>query len=889
MATVSLSKAGCSYTQTIQSTISQTTTGNFLSSYFPAAYEKAESISIPTISELQANENLPSEIVLSLPSYQNSEFKGIFNAYGEQVSTSTILTNPTEGFYTAKYDFWRSDLSQNYFLYLTYRFSVAVNLLPRKKQTITDVIIRLCETIEPLVYGQQPRFKLSGVNYFAGIGVDNESGRPTGLIHNSLAEDLDKILSPEFSFTKQTFREQLQQIGGVIHAEPRIVEKQKNSKAKGGYTYVIDYDFYGKQQESDIKNRRRVTKIVTTSVNEYHTALDSSVENLTNSSDDNITTYEPNATYSISLRTDNTFARLTEDDSTYIPTQYPILRTVKVYITGYPTAIAADGTPTMATGEWEITQYVVEKTKYDNLSSYDEVYPYSKSFALYYEQGEKNIKGLWFSVPSATSSYALKNYAILNILQAVTGNSSLSIPTNGYPFITFRVEYQAFHNERIITAKGLITGGKPRTLVYNQSANGIETKSFGEHLKGLSAKIGNVEKTETYILSYLSDIPKAGMKYDDDYYISTVEYEIKPTYILCTIGLSKHYNRQSEYIGLNSVNRMWEVSERQIIERQIVFNTYLCFSVTEANDSTVKNDTANSANGVSGTWRGFSRFWGNTAAAFQNLEAQFLGKNSAREAVSKVLAIPVITSAGGNTLSVSFSMKDNYGAGQQTKYNVSPDTGVSGMWGNDVAYGDMYGEIEYADISVTSAQNVSATLRPQTTLSNVSAFALFYIKDALIRKDSREALSCSFNVHAVTVDKRIIIGSALFQNSNIFAHALGTRFEMFTHKLNPLGGKVEEGDTMSGVTIYSNTTSSNYIQLPTGISTDYVSWAWVTNRSTKTIDVTTADGRTTTQTIQTGGEILLGGNFHPAGQKIWFQLVNDVEDMLPEPEEGEWQ
>ena len=97
----------------------------------------------------------------------------------------------------------------------SYYVSAIENHLPLKPWTITEVINRTLDLAEPIRKGEKPRFKLNAVQ----------------------AQLFDKILAPQFSFTKQTLRECLQEIGKVVHGEPRL----KPSKEE--FTFIQTQDF----------------------------------------------------------------------------------------------------------------------------------------------------------------------------------------------------------------------------------------------------------------------------------------------------------------------------------------------------------------------------------------------------------------------------------------------------------------------------------------------------------------------------------------------------------------------------------------------------------------------------------------------------------------------
>lgn len=53
----------------------------------------------------------------------------------------------------------------------------------------------------------------------------------------------------------------------------------------------------------------------------------------------------------------------------------------------------------------DITPYVYEAADYGILKSNRGYYPNSKSFAVYYTQGQKNIKGLFYQAEDEVSQY----------------------------------------------------------------------------------------------------------------------------------------------------------------------------------------------------------------------------------------------------------------------------------------------------------------------------------------------------------------------------------------------------------------------------------------------------------------------------------------------------
>lgn len=466
--------------------------------------------------------------------------------------------------YTVKYNFRYPDSApapadyKNYNISATYKFRVVDNKLPLKKWTITDVINRTLDLAEPIRLGETPRFKLN----------------------EEQAAMFANVLAPQFSFTKQTLRECLQECGKVIHGEPRLdIKKDSNGK----FYYEVLFDLYGQTEKSNIFHRKYIRNTVSQVIDSYASHLDSNAENLVNQLDKLAgVIVEPYRDGFKTVRTETMYVRIT-DENMIIPTQYPINSIEKLecgYIPGYEN-LGKD---------INITPWVFESSVYNTqLSSFESQYPYSKAFGLSYTQGQKNITALNFKSEHPISD-VFNRYAIVNVLREATNNDDINIGegdknNNKYPLLAFRVTYMPFYNTRVGQTKTYYPDYPyGAALIYNQQSNVIESRYYGENLKGVIARIGNVEKSITYNLARLSDIPKAGQMYDDDYYISAVSVEYLPTYIKCTIGLSKDFNRLSQYIGISSVKRFSEISQTQAVERNLLYREYIVVGKEETPD-----------------------------------------------------------------------------------------------------------------------------------------------------------------------------------------------------------------------------------------------------------------------------------------------------------------
>ena len=596
----------------------------------------------------------------------------------------------------------------------TYYFMGVANTDPLPKWNIASVIDRVLSIAETRRDNQAPRFHL-----------DPEQ-----------RERLAAIEAPEFAFTSDTLKEVLDQIGGFIHAIPRL----------NGST--IHYDFLGETEMSNAAGYKYVTNTYSQNVESYCTKLDSRVDNLVNILDSaqGVITDPYNDGYK-TVRTENAYVRI-QDDNMIIETKYPIYE-VKGLKCGFLPGQTVKG--------GDLTPYVFEEADYSRMSSTGGQYPDSKGYALYFTQGQPNIKGLNLKFPSAISE-ALEPYTIVKILRNTTGISNLTI--SEYPKLAFQVSYIPIYSARAEQTKTNIKGMKmPRTLAFNQGANLVETRYYGENMKGVIARLGNVDRVRTFIGRKLTSIPQVGQLFDEDYYISSVAVEFDAYDYKCTMELSKDFNRLSQYIGINSQKRYYEVSEKQAYEREINYTDYLVIGDSVENQNTLFSGTEE---GMQYLVDAFIQQW--NLYTVSAVEAQ--GEDSEGNKLTLVV-LPVVSNAFGNSVVLTFSYENNYSAGNQAVYNGVGE--VIGYFQQGVPYADVYGRMEYLNLNYSDRYSSPSNSDRQTEIGTMlpsgfemsGNFLSTEISPLRVEKDNKEQLSFNYQLEFVTNRSSIIIGSHL--------------------------------------------------------------------------------------------------------------------------------
>lgn len=611
---------------------------------------------------------------------------------------------------------------------------------PLMPWTIESVINRVLELERPLIFDNTTKDYVTPKRFKLQLPTDKDK----------LA--LFKKIAPEFTFTRQSLREVLKTIGGYIHAEPRLIYNEETELFD-----TIVFDFYGEQEYATCRNSKGETirfseapyegATASYAIEQACTALDSYIDNFVNRLNSNSSVVgQPFEGGAQSFRTETSGLQYTEQ-SMFFPTYSPISKIHKFMVyykeKGY-----------------DITDFVYEESIYNTqLSSYESAYPVSKMYGLYYKQDQKGIYGFFFERTNAFDQ-ALEKYAIENILKAVgctftTGTNAME----AFMSLSFELVYTPIYSARIAHSKSYVGDWLtyPRVLNYAQSAPQVETEYYGENIKGAVERLGTIEKAFTYTTKRFGAIPKAGQLFDDNYYISTVAVEVKNEKFKFTLGLSKHFNRISSYVGVSSYKRIYEVSEVMVQARDTLYKDYLV--LTDYSDDYAYPLKVDCLIGNTALTQISETFY-QRDSSYGRIDAITVETKTKQFASIASITLPVIASAEGNVMSFTWQYEDNFSAGQR-----AVPIGES-YYGQDVQYSDYYGRIYYESFFLRHARgetflNIANIFPYLDRLSNSPISISVNNNYGLVRrKDSREALRTTYAIELVTDDESYVIGSS---------------------------------------------------------------------------------------------------------------------------------
>lgn len=588
--------------------------------------------------------------------------------------------------------------------------------------SIYDVMSITLVTAEPIFKGEAPRY---------------------GLLLTPEQETRFKAMdAPEMHFPNgRSLYENLKEIGDYIHALP----KAKTDINGNRFVYWKEL---GSAERADLSKGAIYGASGFYNAADYASAVEANFANLINASDESEgSVTDPYSDGYITLRSNS--YRIKEEDS-YIPTNFPIGTKIK------QVTVRIHDDNGMVQKEADITPAVFEKNEYDLLSGFSGAYPFSKTHALYYTTGQKNIDGLWYRPEDNPIDILnlLNNYAITNVINHFCGTNYT--PENKLDFtkLSFQVTYIPIINGRARQERTESTVERV-ILAHNQSANQLSARAFGENLRGKVAMLGNSTDAKMYIFPYLDDIPKAGTMYDRKEFISLVTTRVFPDYCLSRIDFSTNYNNQGAFVQMKTGIRQYEIpagkdrctlleefcvigkDDRDPIEDQ---NRMLCQNVMKAK----------------------------TMMAFENeppkdITAAWIstyGDNG--QTIHTSVALPVYSTSLGCSVYFGFSFADNFAAGTK-----SIDIGKDYARGAEyVEYGspfysrakylrfimsDTYGDFG-KDIDIANSLPSVANL----TAPNIPYISTDALDHLIWNKDSADVGNVAYQLHFVSNDGYII-------------------------------------------------------------------------------------------------------------------------------------
>jgi hypothetical protein len=649
----------------------------------------------------------------------NDGFETVYTATGVNDQRTDSFQPVKTGVYTIKYstvfDTGIGTPTKNRYIIPVVVYSDAEK---ESGYSVYDVLTILLETAQPLMR------KADAPSYTLDLTADQ-------------AERYKNTAAPELHFENgRSLYENLKAVGEYVHAIPKV----KNGKVR--------FQDLGYHERADMSNGVLYGGQANYNAAEYATAVEANFANLVNASDESEgSVTEPYTGGRITLRSNS--YRIKEEDS-YIPTAFPISTKVKKVLAFYQ-----DGDEDV---EIDITPAVFEKNEYDLLSGFSGVYPHSKTHALYYVTGQKNIEGLWYRAQDSEwgTLNAFQKYAITNVLNHFGNRND---DEYDYTKLSFMVTYIPFINGRARQERTEDVNGSRIVLAHNQSANELSARAFGENLRGRVAMLGNATESLQYLFPSVNDLPIGGTMYDKKKFITLVTTRVFPDYCLSQIDLSENYNNAGAFVQMKTGIRQYEIPTGK--DRCTLLEEYCVIGKAERSPEDyaqalyllcqplMREKTLSAFNGASSPCD-------ITSVSVKTYDEDL-------NAISPRIVLPVYSTSLGSSVYFGFSFEDNYSAGKSSVY-----IGKSAARGTQyIEYGTpYYARAKYLGFTFTDGYDdtslaIANALPLGEKLNPIEKYITNDIAGLLIwNKDSADIGNVAYQLHFCTNDG-YVIGSEL--------------------------------------------------------------------------------------------------------------------------------
>lgn len=614
---------------------------------------------------------------------------------------------------------------------------------------------------------------------------------------------LQSTKAPEMTFSGTTLREALDDIFGNVQAVTRLVVRQNTGRES---PFFIDYDTLIPQGEEDMRAYDESLKGYTAAngLDDYATALDSTVENLVEYTDGGMV--DPAPGMFRSLRTEDASYRVTETTGKIL-LAYPIEKLEKVEV------FLQEENET-----FDITSFLYESTEYGILSSYDDLYPLTKAYALRYTFGSNVIDGFDFEIPNAVSQI-FERPSIVNIINAVAGTNYSDLETLSFTSILFRVTYVPIVSARIRCRK---EAGTESIIAYNQSASKVDSVSFGKNMFGALKRMGNGSIIREYFGGKKTPVPKCGryLKGSDNV-ITAVTVQVLPYEKRVQLVLSKDFNRLSQYIGIKSYQRIFEVSERMAVDRNVIYEESI--SVGTERPSNIVGNSILSENSVLRVVSSYT-----TTNQSTNPITYAICQGFSENGLNFTKTVhPVITLGIGNAFAFVWHYYDNYSAGRNVSQVQGIIDGRTQLYSlsSDVPYSGETGRIDKLSFLLSSNTSPIGFSTSYETQRRVADEYPKYSKDISeanpfantgdtkrirIKKDSRERISVTYQINlfgrdGVVVSPQCASLSSIIGEQTVNGARRSFKFYLLSKAPNNLDVKLNSADVISSYDLGAGT------------------------------------------------------------------------------------
>ena len=600
---------------------------------------------------------------------------------------------------------------------------------------------------------------------------------------------INNIICPEMTLTKSTIWDSLRELGNIINAVPRLGRNDWN-------TIEFDFldDFVGVDEYSypDYTERTQVGYM-----NDYVTGLEINADNVIEVEDSVNRKIEPYPNGWMSIRANSEGPSEIKESTASFIVRDRIYKVTKLLIKGVPLKAFKSGEDDILTShltEWDITDHVLEQKTWNSKTDLDytakidrQAGKITRGNSLPYATGSNRITGLgskgkyndiitnttiperalYEAIYSKYQQWLDDNHPGYEVVDGYNDN------VENFDEVVARVEYIP-----LLAIRGTVykdgSRNKPKSIKYiNESAPVVDSNIIGNYANTMANKLSAGMEILTGLVGNIGEIPTVGSVLDTGEKVISRNIEVHPKTRSFTLEVYADYVGLSNFVGVPSKHRQFEVPDTDTVFRQDKYSEYV---ILDRKDR-VSKYTVYSAEAMN---RIVNNFFTPTAS----YDPINYGKMSIRldalvpgdtewETFNKEIDLTVNTTALGRTSTMAVHLEDNFSAGPKNTSGVVAlngdglpiDDPVIGdyeytRYQQDVIYVDEFGRFDSMRVELYQSGNISSLDPHQDSLVypeylNASDFNAISTIDVKMIKDARERSGWVQQLHFDTDDETL--------------------------------------------------------------------------------------------------------------------------------------
>jgi len=411
----------------------------------------------------------------------------------------------------------------------------------------------------------------------------------------------------------------------------------------------------------------------------------------------------------------------------------------------------------------------------------EEVLKWIEEYAPEYYPEEGENYNISFSPGNREIHY--QNEQLISLTRRI--NIKLNSPTTTDIMqnnLSFKAKYLALHETaRITLEKDNVEDNAVKTYIQgNQSTRIVDLPRFLKKNKSRVDRVGANDLNLSTRITDSDDMLELGdflLEDGNKYIVTQREVIVYQDFLAVNYQLNKNFNKFSEFVGLNSEERQWEIGEDgRTIERNMEYDEYICI---ESGIQPSRNEslTLDEASRIK-----FLRTFDHTFEdndpynhAVLNSEEEIKFDEEDGPFTTNRFMLPLQKTAGANVIQFSTSLEGNASLGDYIESNlIFFGLGGEELLNTPAVFTDFAGraenlKFEFASIPQYYFEDVSdyERLGKFHPIMTTEAENLWEQKTATITadtkcfKDNREVISFALNYHIFPEGENVIIGNAL--------------------------------------------------------------------------------------------------------------------------------